>query len=119
MASNEESLPLLKQPEVSVPTSHNVEPTNLDYVDTENLNLCMSSVSIPNNLKVASPSLVNHHSYEVLIGGRRPQLKTMSYRRQLFAHILELNMASFLPSLMKEDPVTLGMGLHYYGKCRM
>ena len=104
MPSHEESCPLLTEPEVTVSSlSHNVNSTNLDCVDWENPTSSITSVS-PNNPRSASPSLVSHPSYEVLIGGRRPQLKTMPYRNQLLAQMLELDRASFLPSLMKEEP---------------
>ena len=111
MASNDEDQPTGTKPNPTVDdfviiTYPIFLPTNLVEEDGRTITSSLTSIELT-NAPISCPSPVKHKGYEVLTGGRRPQLKTMPYKKKLIARILEVNKNSFLPSFMKESPVVL------------
>ena len=99
MSSNEEVPPTVTKPDP--PTDRYCIPTNLGEDDGITFTSSLTSV----NDLTTSP--VKHKCYDVLTGGRRPQLKTMPYRKDLIARILALRKDLFLPSDMMMSPNVL------------
>ena len=73
-------------------------PTNLGDDDGTTSISDLTSTNDVTNISTTSP--VKHKCYDVLIGGRRPQLKTMPYRKDLVVRLHSLNKETFIPTHM-------------------
>ena len=91
MSSNEEAPTPFTQPDA--PPDTYCSPTNLGEDDGITSISSLTSTNDVINFSLTSP--VKHKCYDVLTGGRRAQLKTMPYRKDLIVRLHSLNANSF------------------------
>ena len=112
MASGDDESPIVTETSPTADshpllTEHIEVSTILGADDGKTTTSSLTSIDLTNVQVVNSPSLVKHRCYDVLTGGRRPQIKTMPYRKELVARILQVQKTDFLPSLMRDSPIVL------------
>ena len=104
MAEDNETLP---QVNVTVgdelPTANTI--INNNYT-VDNMTAISSVTSVGTDVHIqtqTSTSHLSHPCYAVLNGGRRNQLRNMSFRIELVDSILTLNTSAFLPAILCDD----------------
>ena len=112
MASGDDESPIVTETDPTaeshpLPAKHIDVSTNLGAEDGKTTTSSLTSIDLTNVQVEITPSPVKHRCYEVLTGGRRPQLKTMPYRKELIARIVQVKKTDFLPSLMTDSPIVL------------
>ena len=100
MASDDDVPTPFTQPDA--PQDNYCLPTNLGEDDGTT---SISDLTSTNDVTIISTtSPVKHKCYDVLTGGRRPQLKTMPYRKELIERLHILNKETFIPKHMVMSP---------------
>ena len=81
MENNDDSFPLISQPEITIdiynsPIGNN---SNLDGIENQTATSSITSVASTTDPKIGSPSLLKHPFYEVLSGCSRKCTNTIPY----------------------------------------
>ena len=100
MSSDEEAPTPFTQP--YAPPDTYCAPTNLGEDDGITSISSLTSTNDVINISLTSP--VKHKCYDVLTGGRRPQLQTMPYRKELIERLHIIKKESFIPTHMMMSP---------------
>ena len=108
MDNDDNSFPLLAQPEVTIDitTSPIGNNTNLVGVDNQTATSSITSV-ISTVTKSVSPSHVKHLLYTMLSGGNRKFTKAMPYCIKLIGKISSLTMFTYLPPMFGINPTLI------------
>ena len=104
MAEDNETLP---QVNLTVGDELSVANTIInDDCTVDNMTAISSVTSVGTDVHIqtqTSTSHLSHPCYAVLNGGRRSQLRNMSYRIELVDSILALNTSDFLPAILCDN----------------